>query len=164
MIITPKDLSKIREKHKNQKIIFCTGTFDFPHAGHLLFFEDCKSLGDILVVVIGKDKNIQSYKGDKRPIMNEHIRLKMVDGMKPVDYVLLDTYDAPKDDPLFLINHFLEQLKPDIYTINKDAFNIPYREAMVKRLNIKLVILERTCPAEFEGISTSSIIKKIKEL
>ncbi|MEK6933977.1 MAG: adenylyltransferase/cytidyltransferase family protein [Nanoarchaeota archaeon] len=162
MIITPEDLPVIREKHKDQKIVFCSGTFDLPHVGHLLFFEDCKKQGDILVVAIGKDANIKDYKGDKRPIMNEHIRLKMVDGMKPVDYALLDTYDAPKDDPLFLINYLIEKLKPEVYVINNDAFNISYRQEMTKRNNIKLVILERNCPPEFDNISTTKLIEKIK--
>src|SRR3989344_8748815 len=124
MIITPDDLPRIREKHKNEKIVFCSGVFDLVHAGHLLFFEDCKKHGDILVVVLGKDANVKDYKGGNRPIMNEHVRLKMVDSLKPVDYTLLDTYDAPKEDPLFLLNKFLSDLKPDFYVINNDAFNI----------------------------------------
>lgn len=164
MIITPEDLPKIREKHKNEKIVLCSGTFDLVHAGHVLFFEDCKKHGDILVVVLGKDKNVKDYKGDKRPIMNEYVRLKMVDSLKPVDYALLDTYDAPKEDPLFLLNKFLADLRPDFYVINEDAFNIPYREEMAKRYNTELVILERSCPSEFEGISATKLIEKIKKL
>lgn len=94
--------------------------------------------------------------------MNEHIRLKMVDSLKPVDYTLLDTYEAPKDDPLFLINKFLADLQPDFYVINNDAFNIPQREEMAKKYKIKLVILDRYCPPEFDNISTTKLIEKIK--
>lgn len=162
MIITPIDLRKIREKHKNEKIVFCSGSFDLTHAGHVLFFEDCKKHGDILVVVLGKDANLKDYKGGNRPIMNEHIRLKMVDSLKPVDYVLLDTYDAPKDDPLFLINKFLEDLKPEVYIINQDAFNMSYRQKMAEKYKTHLVVLDRYCPPEFEGISTTKLIEKIK--
>src|SRR3989344_2336425 len=158
MIITPDDLPKIREKHKNQKIVFCSGVFDLTHAGHVLFFEDCKKHGEILVVVLGKDRNVKDYKGDKHPIMNEHIRLKMVDSLKPVDYALLDTYDAPKEDPAFLINKFLFDLKPDVYIVNKDAFNLSYREEMAKKYNTKLIVLERYCPEEFDDISTTKLI------
>ena len=164
MIITPEDLPKIREKHKNGKIVFCSGTFDLVHAGHLLFFEDCKKHGDILVVVLGKDSNVRDYKGGNRPVMNEHIRLKMIDSLKPVDYALLDTYDAPKEDPLFLLNKFLSDLKPDFYVINNDAFNISQREEMVKKHKTKLLILDRFCPPEFDGISTTKLIEKIKRL
>ena len=164
MIITPEDLPVIREKHKDQKIVFCSGTFDLPHVGHLLFFEDCKKQGDILVVAIGKDANIKDYKGDKRPIMNEHIRLKMVDGMKPVDYALLDTYDAPKENQLILIDKLIEMLKPDVYLIKNDAFNIPYREEIAKRHNLELVVLGREILPGAGDISTSDIIRKIKEL
>mgnify|MGYP001617165813 CR=1 FL=1 len=164
MIITPEDLPKIREKHKGQKIVFCSGVFDMVHVGHLLFFEDCKKQGDILVVVLGKDSNVRDYKGDKRPIMNEHIRLAMVDGLKPVDYVFLDTYDAKKDDPYSLIEQFIQQLRPDIYVINEDAFDIPRRKKLVQRYGAQLIILPRYCPEEFDGISTTKLIHKIKDL
>ncbi len=162
MIITPDDLPRIREKHKNEKIVFCSGVFDLVHAGHILFFEDCKKYGNILVIVLGKDANVRDYKGGNRPIMNEHIRLKMVDSLKPVDYTLLDTYEAPKDDPLFLINKFLADLQPDFYVINNDAFNIPQREEMAKKYKTELVILDRYCPPEFDNISTTKLIEKIK--
>ena len=164
MIITPDDLPKIREKHKDQKIVFCSGTFDLPHVGHLLFFETCKRYGNQLVVAVGKDSNIKDYKGDKRPIMNEHIRLRMVDGMKPVDYALLDTYDAPKENQLILIDRLIGMLKPDIYLIKKDAFSMPYREEIAKRHNLELVVLDREILPGAGDISTSDIIKKIKEL
>ncbi len=164
MIITPENLPSIREKHKNQKIVFCSGVFDMVHVGHLLFFEDCKKQGDIVVVVMGKDANVRDYKGDNRPIMNEYIRLKMVDGLKPVDYVFLDTYDAKKDDAYSLIEQFIEKLRPDIYVVNEDAFDIPRRKDLVQRYGIQLVVLPRYCPVEFDGISTTKLIEKIKEL
>lgn len=164
MIITPEDLPKIREKHRDQKIVFCSGVFDMVHVGHLLFFEDCKKHGDVVVVVLGKDANVRDYKGDKRPIMNEHIRLKMVDGLKPVDYVFLDTYDAKKDDPYSLIELFIQRLQPNMYVINEDAFDIPRRKLLAQQHDVELIILPRYCPEEFEEISTTKLIQKIKDL
>lgn len=158
------ELEKIREKHKNKKIVFCSGCFDMTHAGHVLFFEDCKKLGDILVVMVGADAVIKRDKGDERPIINEHLRLKMVDSLKPVDYVFLDHILPETPNPLYIIDLVIEKLKPDAYVINKDAWDIPYRENFSKKHGVPLIILDRTAPPEFDAVSTTKIIQKIKSL
>ena len=87
----------------------------------------------------------------------------MVDSLKPVDYVFINT--LPKNpDPLYTIKFTFENLKPDIYVINDDAFDIEHRKKLCEEMNVELVILPRYCPEEFDNISTSKIIQKIKEL
>lgn len=163
MIINVEDLSAIRETHKNKKIVYCSGSFDLVHAGHILFFEDCKKHGDILVVAVGKDSSIRNSRGEGRPIFNEHIRLKMVDSLKPVDYAYINPISM-LGNKLYTIEHAFQNLKPDVYVINEDAFDRNHREELARRFRIELIILPRFCPPEFEDISTSNIIKKIKEL
>jgi len=164
-----KDLPAIREKHKNQKIVFASGGFDIMHGGHVLFFEDCKSQGDVLVVAIADDKIIKRDKGEKRPVLNEYIRIKMVDALKPVDYVFMDRVEYLKETPegsraLHIIGNFLEALRPDKYVVNEDAFDMPYREELARKHGVELVVLKRWFPPEFDEVSTSKIIKKVKEL
>lgn len=159
-----EDLAAIREKHKEQTIVFCSGGFDVTHAGHALFFEDAKSQGDVLVVMVGSDKSVKRDKGPSRPILNEHQRLKMVDSLKPVDYALIDELVPATEHPLYYIDMVFEKLRPDIYVVNQDGFDMPYRKEMVKRFGTKLMVLERTAPSELGKISTTGIIKKIKEL
>ncbi len=157
-----EDIAKIREKHPDQKIVFCSGSFDMTHAGHVLFFEDCKKHGEILVVMVGCDDMVKRDKGPERPILNENVRLKMIESLKPVDYCFIDKM-VPKDKPEFwYLDVALEKLRPDVYVVNQDAKNIPYREEVSKRSGVKLVVLDRTCPIDFEEISTSKLIKKIK--
>lgn len=163
-VIKSSDLENIREKHKGQKIIFCSGCFDITHAGHVLFFEDCKKLGDILVAMVGCDAVIKRDKNEKRPIINEHLRLKMIDSLKPVDYTFLDYIIPDAPHPLHIIDLLVGKLKPDAYVINKDAWDIPFRENFTKKHGVPLVILDRTAPPEFENISTTKIIEKIKSL
>lgn len=160
--ITYENLSRIREEHKTKKIVFCSGVFDLTHAGHVLFFEECKKYGDVLVVAVGCDENIKKYKGDGRPILNESLRIKMVDSLKPVDYVLFDGSVSPDNFNAYIEKIFID-LRPDIYVVNSDAFDIPYREALAKKYNIQFEVLDRKCPAEYEQVSTSSIIEKIKK-
>lgn len=162
-IITLEDLPRIREKYKDKEIIFCSGTFDLTHAGHILFFEDCKKLGDVLVVGIGGDSITRKRKGSNLPIFNEKIRIKTVDSFKQVDYTLID-YLSNETNKLLFLDVVFEKLNPDLYTINEDAFDIPYRISLCKKFGVELKILKRKCPKEFDEISTSKIIAKIKKL
>ncbi len=155
-----EDLPAIREKYKDQKLVFCSGSFDLVHAGHALFFEDCKKLGDILVVGVGSDQ-LLVWKGKDRPVLNQYVRLKMIDTLRPVDYCFLDE-STLSDHPQTVLEETFKRLKPDVYVINEDASDIEYRKSMVEKYGVKMVILPRTCPPEFENISTTKIIEKIK--
>jgi len=161
-IINFADLAGIRSKHKDKKIVFCSGTFDLTHAGHVLFFEDCREYGDIIVVAVGSDFNAKLFsKGKGRPVQNEHVRLKMVSSLKPVDYAFIDP-NAENNNWFPLLKVFFEKLKPDYYIINKDASDIVLRENIVRDYPVKMVILDRVAPKEFDGISTTKMINKIK--
>ena len=162
MIINFRDLGDLRKKHSGQKIVLCSGTFDLTHAGHVLFFEDCKKLGDFLVVMVGNDASIRKSKGGNRPILNEDARLKMVDAIKPVDYCFLDYLIGGRDFYFACLRLALQKLKPDKFGINDDANDIPERKKMVDKLGIELVVLSRNCPPEFENISTTKIIDTIR--
>ena len=161
--IQPGDLHGIREKHRDKKIVFVSGGFDLTHAGHVLFFEDAKQFGDILVAMIGSDAVQKRMKGNSRPILNEHLRLKMVDSIKPVDYAFLDAIPEEGAPQLAFVDFAITNLQPDFYVINDDAFDIPFRqEFMKKHPGTKMITLPRTCPPEFETVSTTSLIEKIK--
>ncbi len=160
--ISGKNLGKIREKHSSNKIVFCSGSFDLVHAGHAIFFEDCKKLGDILVVSVGPDIDIKNNKGNDRPILNQHVRLKMVSSLKPVDYCFIGERYTTKKHIFYSIEKVLKQLRPDVWVVNADAFSIPDRKKLAKTYGIKMVILKRWCPPKFENISTTKIIEAIR--
>jgi cytidyltransferase-like protein len=161
-IITLEDLAEIRKQFPDKKIVFCSGSFDLPHVGHILFFERCRKFGDLLVVAVGCDKIIKVNKGPKRPILNEEIRLKTIDSLKPVSYCIIDDVST-QENPLLLLDLMMEKLSPDVYVINEDAFNIPYRKQVSEKCGAELVVLKRK-PEDFGGISTTQIIEKMKEL
>lgn len=162
-IVTRKDLAKIRRLHAGKRIVFCSGVFDLTHAGHALFFEDCKRFGDILVVAVGTDVDVRKYKGDGRPILNQHVRLKMVDMLKPVDYCFFGS-PLRKDGFMMPMQRMMKQLRPDVYVINKDAFDMPGRRRLAKECNTKLMVCDRSCPPEFEGISTTKIVERMQKI
>lgn len=161
-IISYTDLSTIRERHKNETLVFCSGCFDLTHAGHVLFFEDCKKHGDVLVVMVSCDTNIQNYKGQGRPILNEAMRLKMIDSLKSVDYCFLDKPYSQEIISKGLDEQVLRSLKPDKYIFNDDASNIEGRKKILETLGMQAVIQPRWMPPELGSISTTDIINRIK--
>lgn len=156
-----RNLARIRERANGKTIVFSSGTFDLTHAGHALFLADCKQLGDILVVAVGPDADARE-KGPDRPILNEHVRLHMVRALKPVDYAFTNK-PAQGNNERFLGEVF-KILKPDIYALNSDISDLPHRGRAAKKHGVKVVVLERSCPPEFERISTTNLIEKIKNL
>jgi cytidyltransferase-like protein len=147
-IIMHHDLAHLRREHSEKRIVFSSGGFDLTHPGHVLFFEDCKKHGDILVVGVGGDAIRRKEKGPGRPIFNEHMRLKMVASLKPVDYAFIIRDDEPIDHHLDSVKNVCKALRPDVYVVNQDAFDLPYRHAMARDLGIELVVLDRWCPPE----------------
>ncbi|MEK7825315.1 MAG: adenylyltransferase/cytidyltransferase family protein, partial [Nitrospirota bacterium] len=65
------DLRKTLEEKKGlgKKIVFTNGCFDILHIGHVLYLEEAKGLGDILVVAINSDSSVKKIKGAGRPIV-----------------------------------------------------------------------------------------------
>ncbi len=163
MIINLQNLEEIRKNNPHKKIVFASGTFDLTHAGHILFFEDCKKFGDMLVIGVGGDSITKQRKGGNRPILNESIRLKTIDSLKPVDFSFIDNIST-HENKLALIEAVFEKLKPDFYVINDDAFDIETRKKICSKSGVEIKIIGRWCPPEFQGISTSNIIEKIRNL
>ncbi len=164
MIIKETELVNLREDNPNKKIVFVSGSFDLTHVGHVLFFEEAKSRGDILVVAVGEDAALK-LKGKDRPILNQLVRQKMIDSLKVVDYVFIHQ-KAPEgsgfDNQFFV--HIFEKFIPDIWVVNTDASEIEYRQHLADTYGIKLSVLERNCPPEFESISTTGLIERIQSL
>lgn len=162
-IVSFNKLKEIRKNHKNKKIVFCSGCFDLTHAGHVLFLEDCKAHGDILVVGVGKDKTLIDLKGTGRPVFNEKMRLKVIDSLKPVDYAFLELY-LPGEHFLKQMESTFKHLSPDIYVFNSDASEIKKRKEIAKRFAVDVKTLRRKAPKSYDQVSTTKIISKIQNL
>jgi D-beta-D-heptose 7-phosphate kinase/D-beta-D-heptose 1-phosphate adenosyltransferase len=103
-----KEMLQKIDDHKNEgkKVVFTNGCYDLIHVGHVRFLEQCKRLGDILVVALNSDRSVRSIKGFPRPINPQDERAEIVAALEYVDYITI--FD--QDDPLELIT----QLKPDV--------------------------------------------------
>ncbi len=70
------------------KKVLVTGTFDSLHPGHLDLFQQAKTKGGFLIVVIARDKTVRAVKGH-RPRNNEQQRLTAVQNLPIVDKAVL---------------------------------------------------------------------------
>ena len=67
-------------------IVYTVGTFDLLHVGHLALLNQCKLLGDILVVGVASDAVVNMYKPNV-PIVPLEQRVEMLEALSCVDIV-----------------------------------------------------------------------------
>lgn len=78
-----------RARVSGQRVVFTNGCFDILHAGHLSCLEQCRRLGDLLVVGLNSDASIRLNKGPGRPIVTERHRAALMAGLACVDLIVL---------------------------------------------------------------------------
>lgn len=91
---------------QGKKIVFTNGCFDIIHAGHVMYLQMAKQLGDYLIVAVNADESIRRLKGPNRPINHLDHRMTVLAGLGVVDWVLPFTDDTPE--------RLLKLLKPDL--------------------------------------------------
>ena len=70
------------------KIVWCNGTFDILHPGHIQLFKVARSLGDRVIVATDTDEKIKEDKGEHRPVNDLCYRVAMLEAIKYIDVVL----------------------------------------------------------------------------
>ncbi len=139
----------IQWKREGKKIVFTNGCFDILHAGHVDYLEKAKKLGDILVVGLNSDLSISRIKGNKRPILEEDLRKKVLEGLKAVDLVIIFNEDTPE--------RVIKEIKPDILVKGGDwDIESIVGADFVKSYGGKVKTIDFTY-----DISTTKIIKRI---
>lgn len=115
-IVTKSEFKKIKEqlKAEGKKIVLCHGVFDLIHPGHIVHFEQAKKMGDVLVVSITSEKFVR--KGPGRPYFNDEMRMKFLEAIEYVDYVMLSEG--------YTVDDIVEVVEPDIYVKGEE-----YRKA-----------------------------------
>ena len=144
-------ISSLREKNANIKIVTTNGAFDIIHIGHVTSFKEAKKLGDILIIGLNSDASIKKYKSPNRPIIPQNERAKMIEALEVVNYIAIFD-EAEISEPL------INLIKPNIHVKSKSGYK-GFEEPILEKYGGKLFLLE-----DIKGISTSKIIKKIKNL
>ena len=131
------------------KKVFVSGCFDLLHSGHVAFFKQASSYGD-LYVALGSDKTLFGLKG-RTPVNSEQERLFMV---KSVAFVK-DAF-VSRGSGILDFEPELREMKPDYFIVNSDG-HIPEKRSLCHALGIEYVILERIPQQGLEARSTTAL-------
>ena len=131
------------------KKVFVSGCYDMLHSGHVAFFEEAASYGD-LYVGLGSDETIWELKG-RRTINNNAERLYMVKALRCVKDAWISSGSGIMD-----FEKEVRELKPDIFFVNTDGFT-PAKEEFCKELGIELIVSKRIPSAGLPARSTTSL-------
>jgi len=131
--------------------VLATGVFDILHPGHLYYLTEARKLGDRLVVVVARDETAMKFK--RRPVVPEHLRLEMVQCLKPVDEAVL----GDRDD----FYHVVEAIRPDIIAIGHDQRHDPDRiRADLEKRGLEARVVRLPC-LKHDLMATRRIIERI---
>jgi len=136
-----------------QKKVFVSGCYDLLHSGHVAFFKEAASYGD-LYVGIGSDTTIHELKG-RDTINSEQERLYMV---KSIRYVK-DAW-VNKGSGILDFEPELVRFKPDIFVVNEDGHS-PHKQEICKELAIEYVVLKRIPDSGLPARSTTSLRRNV---
>jgi cytidyltransferase-like protein len=117
------------------KKVFVSGCYDMLHSGHVAFFEEAASYGD-LYVGIGSDKTVYNLKA-RKPFNNEQERLYMVKALKYVKNAWINSGSGFID---FLPE--LKELHPDVFFVNSDGHS-NLKERLCRELGIEYIVSKR---------------------
>ncbi len=133
------------------KKVFVSGCYDLLHSGHVEFFKQASSYGE-LYVGIGSDATYQEYK-HRKPMFPQEERLFMV---KAVRYVK----DAYINEGHGVIDFLptLDLVCPDVFVVNADGGSEEKRQLCQER-GIEYIELQRI-PAEGLEARSSSALKQ----
>jgi cytidyltransferase-like protein len=97
------------------KRVVVTGCYDWLHTGHLRFFEEASSYGE-LNVVIGSDANVRLLKGEGHPLFSETERSYMVGSFRCVARCLVSSGEGWLD-----AEPEIRALGAERYIVNEDG-------------------------------------------
>jgi len=137
------------QRAKGKVLVFTNGCFDIVHSGHVLYLEEAKALGDILVLGLNSDASVTRLKGESRPINSEIDRAIVLAGLEAIDYVVIFGEDTPEN--------LIREVGPDILVKGGDwrpdqivgADFVLASGGIVKSLSYK------------KGISTTAILERL---
>lgn len=151
-IVSQSEAAAIRARLRlsGKKVVFTNGCFDLIHAGHAVYLDRAKRLGDFLIVGLNSDNSVGRLKGKGRPILKFKERALLLSYLEPVDLVV----GFGQDTPLRLIKLLLPDIlaKGADYKVSEIVGADCVRDAGGRVVRVPLVRLK----------STSRIISRLK--
>ncbi len=132
-----------------KRIVFTNGCFDLLHAGHAIYLEEARNLGDCLILGLNSDTSVKRLKGPNRPIVPQEERSIVTAALEMVDYVCVFEDDTPYE--------LIKLVQPDVLVKGGD-----WGVDEIVGADLVLAAGGEVKSLRFEaGLSTTSIIEKI---
>lgn len=133
--------------------VVATGTFDIIHPGHVTFLREAKKLGDELIVIVAREKNVRHK---PKPVVPDEQRRRVVEAIKYVDKAILgDEEDMFKP---------IMELKPNVIVLGHDQhFDVEWLREELKKRNLNCEVVRIKVKEECPLCSSHKIIERILE-
>ena len=136
-------------RQQGERIVFTNGCFDLLHVGHIQYLQQARAMGDCLVVALNDDASVRLLKGDKRPLLPQDERARLLAALACVDYVTIFS----EATPLALI----EFLRPNVLVKGGDYT----LDTVVGRKEVEAYGGEVRIVPYIPGVSTTGIIDSV---
>ena len=132
--------------------VFVSGCFDMLHSGHIAFFKEAATFGD-LYVALGSDRTVYELKG-RAPVNSEDERLFMIQALSYVKQAYVSQGSGMLD-----FEHELREMRPDLFIVNADG-NTPEKRELCEELGVEYLVLERVPHADLTPRSTTTLRRR----
>jgi D-glycero-beta-D-manno-heptose 1-phosphate adenylyltransferase len=146
----PEWRAQVRREKK--KLVATNGCFDLLHAGHVIYLEEARRHGDVLLVGLNGDAGVRELKGAGRPVNSEEDRATVLAALESVGAVCVF--------PEARASQFLAAAQPDVYVKGGDYTldTLDAGERTVLQAAGAQIVLIPFVP----GKSTTAVLSKLK--
>lgn len=140
-IVTYRDAQRLIQEYKeqNMRVVLVHGVFDVLHIGHVSFFEEARSKGDVLFVGIENDQGVRLNKGEMRPYFTSAIRLRMLSELRLVDHVFeFENAIKYSEEPGLWINRYA-QLQPQYVGVSEWDPNFEIKRQQAESVGVTVL-------------------------
>jgi rfaE bifunctional protein nucleotidyltransferase chain/domain len=137
-----------RWKSDGKTVVFTNGCYDLLHPGHIRTLEQCRSMGDVLILGLNSDASVRRMKGPSRPLLDQNERAEVASALEAVDAVAFFDEDTPRE--------LIAGVLPDILVKGADWSHFVAGREEVEAAGGKVVTV-----ALEPGFSTTGIMERI---
>ena len=145
---------KISKARVGKRVVLVSGVFDILHYGHIVFLQNAKKYGDILVVQIDADSLVKIHKGSFRPYCSAYERARLIESLHIADYVYISELE-PHDE------RQLKEIFPNVVVKVKRGVTLDaMRLSDYRRVNSNILVKYISSTG---SIASTRIIKDIQK-
>lgn len=137
-IIAYKNLSKLINQLRSDRIVLVGGCFDILHLGHIRFLNQAKKYG-LVLVALESDTSLKKFKGINRPIHPQKERAEVLSSLDSVNYVIL-LPPFSKDAQYFKLT---KTVSPQIIAVTQGDLQLINKQKQARLVGAKIVVIPK---------------------